>query len=208
MTDGGRWSRRRGVAVAAALVAAAGLFSAYLLQARSIAVNSDGASIALQAWDIQHGNWLLHGWHVADVSFWPTELTELALIEVPRGLGPDVVHAGVAVTYTALVLLAALIARGADRGLVGWVRAGIAVVIMGAPAVGNAAGVLLNDPDHTGTAVPVLLVVLLLDRMPARWYRPVIVFVLLTLTQVADGLAIAAAAAPLAVLGTLRFLGL
>src|SRR5579859_3764884 len=105
---GGPRSRRRWAGVAAVLVLTAGLVTGYLLQARSIAVNSDGASIALQAWDMRHGNWLLTGWHVADVSFWPTELPELALVEILRGVGPDVVHVGVALTYTALVLLAAL----------------------------------------------------------------------------------------------------
>src|SRR4051794_15940546 len=52
---------------------AVGLFVGYLRMSRSRAVNADGASNALQAWDMLHGNPLLHGWTVSDVSFYPTE---------------------------------------------------------------------------------------------------------------------------------------
>ena len=42
-------------------VAGLALFAAYLRQARTIPVHSDGASNALQAWDLLHGNVLLRG---------------------------------------------------------------------------------------------------------------------------------------------------
>ena len=50
--------------------AVAALFACYLRQSRTVAVGSDGASQALQAWDLLHGNPLLHGWWVTDVSFY------------------------------------------------------------------------------------------------------------------------------------------
>ena len=52
------------------------LFLAYLRQSQQVPVRSDGGSIALQAWDMLHGNLLLHGWAMSDVSFWSTELVQ------------------------------------------------------------------------------------------------------------------------------------
>ena len=57
-----------------------GLFTGYLHQAKITATNSDGAAMALQACDMLHGNVLLHGWWLADVSFYPTEVPENALV--------------------------------------------------------------------------------------------------------------------------------
>ena len=91
---------------------ALGLFFAYYLQSRTVAVRSDGGSVALQAWDMLHGNVLLRHWHMSDVSFWPTELVQYALLEAVHGLGPGVVHLGGAMTYTLVLLLAAYLARG------------------------------------------------------------------------------------------------
>ena len=93
---------------AATLVGAALLFAGYLRQSRTVSVGSDGASQALQAWDLLHGNLLLHGWWVTDVSFYTTELPQYALLELVRGLTPDVIHVGGAMTYTLLVLAAAV----------------------------------------------------------------------------------------------------
>jgi len=39
-----------------------------------------------------------------------------------------------------------------------------------APQFGNATHLLLSQPDHLGTQLPLLLVFLLLDRAPRRWY--------------------------------------
>jgi hypothetical protein len=78
----------------AAAYAAAGvvLFFCYLRLSGTRPVTSDGAANALQAWDMLHGNLLLRGWTVSDVSFYTTELPEYMGVELIRGLGPDVVH--------------------------------------------------------------------------------------------------------------------
>ena len=184
-----RLPRIRGAAVAAVItwaVAAVTLFVVYLHAARTSAVTSDGASNALQAWDILHGNVLLRGWQLSDVSFYPTELTQYALIEWIRGLGPDVVHVAAAMTYTLLVLLAALLAKGRTTGRDAIVRCVLAAGIMLAPQAGNGISVLMGSPDHTGSAVPVLLTFLLVDRAPRRWYTAPAACLLLTAGLVAD----------------------
>src|ERR1700722_17598127 len=123
-----------------------------------------------------HGNLLLRGWQLADVSFYTTELPEYMLVELVRGLNPDVVRICAALTYTLLVVLAAAVAYGARPAdkRTAMIRAGIAVAVMVGPTA-LAATTLLNDPDHTGTAVPILLALLILDRARRRWWGPVVV---------------------------------
>ena len=105
---------RRGVRPVAAVAALAAigalLWWGYYRLSWTVPATSDGAAIALQAHDMLSGNWLLSGWMVGDVSFWTTELPEYALVERVIHLGPGVIHAAAAVTYTLLVLLAAALA--------------------------------------------------------------------------------------------------
>jgi hypothetical protein len=115
-----------------------------------------------------------------------------------------VVHISGAVTYALVVLLAALVARGTDSGRAGIVRALIAGGILLAPSVLGGSAVLLQEPDHVGTAVPVLLLLLVLDRWAERWQTAVAVCVLLAWIQVADSLSLVVATAPLAIVALIR----
>ena len=195
---------RRVLAAIAVFGVAAGLFVCYLRLSATFPTGSDGASNALEAWDLLHGNWLLHGWTLTDVSFYTTELPEYALVELAHGLHPDVVHIAAAITYTLLVLAAAALARGRARGGEGWARALIAAGIMLAPQLGNGVHVLLSQPDHVGTQVLLLAIFLLADRAPRRWYAVAAVWALLTVAVVADEIATVDAAAPLALVGVLH----
>ena len=153
--------------------AAAVLFACYLRVSWTQPVNSDGAANALQAWDMLHGNLLLHGWSLSDVSFYTTELPQYALLELMLGLGPGVVHVAAAMTYTLVVLLAGGPggARPTPAARAGLGRAVVAAGIMLAPQPGNGAYVLLLSPDHVGSTVPVLAAFVLLDRA-GPWRRP------------------------------------
>ena len=188
---------RRTLAVIGVCGAAAGLFACYLRLSATFPVGSDGASNALEAWDLLHGNWLLRGWTFTDVSFYTTDLPEYAAVELVRGLNSGVVDTAAAITYTLLVLAAAALARGRARGAEGWARALIAAGIMVAPQLGNGIHVLLSQPDHVGTQVPVLGIFLLLDRAPRRWYTVAAISALLVVTIVADKIAIMDAVVPL-----------
>ena len=189
----------RALAVIAFCAAVVGLFACYQRVSATFPVGSDGASNALEAWDLLHGNWLLRGWTFTDVSFYTTELPEYAAVEWARGLNTSVVHAAAAITYTLLVLTAAALARGRSRGPEGWARALIAGGIMLAPQLGNGIHVLLSQPDHVGTQVPLLGIFLLLDRVPRRWHTVAAIWALLVVTIVADKIAIMDAAVPLVV---------
>jgi hypothetical protein len=200
-------ARVRPGSVAAALawsVAGIALFTVYLHVSRTVPVNSDGASNALQAWAMLHGNPLLRGWQLSDVSFYPTELPQYVLLEMARGLTPDVVHVAGAMTYTLVVLLAAALAKGRAAGLPGLLRAALAAGIMIAPQRSDGVYVLLLSPDHTGSTVPVLAAWILLDRAPRRWWVPAAAGLLLGWGLVADNIVLITGVAPLAAVAAVR----
>src|SRR5262249_19671861 len=116
--------------LAGLIAAGVGLYLCYLYVSRTSRVGSDGASNARQAWDMLHGNPLLRGWTVTDVSFYTTELPEYMLVEMVRGLHADVLPVSAAISYTLVVLTGGMLARGRATGREGFVRLLIAAGIM------------------------------------------------------------------------------
>jgi hypothetical protein len=204
-SPGGATARRLLLVVGVG-AACAGLFCCYVRLSATFPGGSDGASNALEAWGLLHGNWLLRGWALTDVSFYTTELPEYAAVELARGLNPGVLHVAAALTYTLLILLAAFLARGRARGAEGWARALIAAGVMVAPQLGGGVHVLLAQPDHVGTQVPILGTFLVLEHAYRRWYTPIAVWALLTVAIVADKITIVDAVVPLVFVGLLHAL--
>ena len=203
------WRDRRGWRALAVVAGVVLLFYCAQREAHQLGVQSDGAAMMLESWSMLHGNLLLHGWQLSDVSFYTTELPEYMLVELVRGLNPDVVRICAALTYTLLVVLAAAVAYGARPAdkRTAMIRAGIAVAVMVGPTA-LAATTLLNDPDHTGTAVPILLALLILDRARRRWWVPVVVAAVLGWALVGDPLVLLIGVAPLVIVSGARSFGL
>ena len=199
-------SRRRWIEVAAFALAAAALFAVYLRLSRTVPENSDEANVLLAAKDLLHGNVLLHGWYLTDVSFYTTEVPQYALLELLFGLHPDTAHIAAAMTYTLAVVLAVLVARGGFTSRAAVVRLLIAAGILLAPQLGPGVTALILTIGHIGTAVPVLLIFLLLDRAPQRWWIPVLTGLALAWVLVADQIVLIVAVAPLAGVCALRVL--
>ena len=217
--------RRRLLATVAAAAGVVLLFVAYLQVSRTYAVNSDSANIMLMSWDMLHGNVLLHGWYLSDVSFYPTELPQYAMLEGLLGLHADTAHITAAMTYTLAVIFAVLLARGPrDRaqGRAAWPRMALTGGLMIAPQLGVGAFVLLLSVGHIGTAVPLMLTWLVIDWAAARpclpggstppdpparvWFVPVIVGLLLTWVLVADPLVLVVGIVPLVAVCGMRVL--
>ena len=199
-----RASARRLLAAAAAVLAVALLFLAYLQMSRTYPENSDESNDLLMAWDMLHGNVLLHGWYLSDVSFITTELPQYALLVRLFGLHTDTAHIAAAMTYTLVVLLAVLLARGRVSRREAGPRMLLTAALMFAPQLGVGVFVLLLSLGHIGTAVPLMLTWLVIDRCPARWYVPVIVGLLLTWVLVADPLVLLVGVVPLVAVCAMR----
>ncbi|HTZ27522.1 MAG TPA: hypothetical protein VMC83_26230 [Streptosporangiaceae bacterium] len=193
-----RWAGP-GLFTAACIVA----FCCYVRMSSTLSANSDWAANALQAWDMLHGNLLLHGWRLSQVPYYTTELPVYALIEFVHGLNADVVHVAAALTYTMVTALAALLAKERATGAEAWVRMLIASGLMLAPQLGIGTQVLLL-PDHVGSTAPVLVAWLLLDRFGRRRWVPAAVGLLLAWALVADAIVVYIGIVPLAVVGLIR----
>ncbi len=205
--------RRLGAVTAVAAVLF-GLFWCYLLQSRTQGADSDSAGQVLQGWDMMHGNPLLRSWVTSDVSFYTFEIPVDGLVAAVDGLRTDVIHIAASIEYALLVLFAALVAAGPGRDRQDGVPVGgagsrvvrglIAAGIMVAPGTWQGSGVLLEAPDHTAIGVPVLIVLLVVDRLvPRRWLPAVatllLTFVLLIWAQLDDLVGTLSGAVPLAV---------
>src|SRR5579859_5362968 len=182
------------------------LWFIYLQVSRTQRVESDGASNALQAWDMLHGNVLLRGWTVTDVSFYTTELPEYMFVEWLKGLNADVLHVAASLSYALLVPLAAVLARGRATGREGLIRMAIAAGLMIAPEPGAGVFILLFQPDHIGTGVPMLATWLVLDRAPRRWFSPVLIGLMLTWIGIGDKIVVLTGVAPLVLVCAVRAL--
>ena len=190
----------------------------YLRLSETYPLNSDSANILLMGRDLLHGHLLLHGWYMSDVSFYPTELPQYALLESFLGLHMQTAHVAAAMTYTLTFLLAVLLARSGSTGRavlargdapaspsrVAMTRTLIAAGIMLAPQFGLGVFALDLSVGHIGTAVPLLLTWLLLDKAPARWYVPVLTAVLLAWALVADPIVYVVGVGPLGAVAAAR----
>jgi hypothetical protein len=214
-----RPAARRWAGAAAFLVLLALLFTAYLRLSRTYPENSDEANLLLMARDLGQGNWNLSGWTVSDVPFITTELPELAVLVRLFGLHLDTAHIAAALTYTIVIGTAMLLAASSPRrgARHRWVRMAVVLAIMLTPQPGVGVFVLLFSVGHIGTAAPVLLTWLVLDRWwpaagqpPARrtaWALPAVVGLLLTWALAADPLVLVIAVLPVLVTMGMRVAG-
>ncbi len=194
--------RRRWAVVAAYLVTGVVLCAAYARLSQTYTLNSDSANILLMGSDLLHGNLLLHSWYMSDVSFYPTELPQYALLESFLGLRAETAHIAAGMTLTLALLFAVMLARSGSSGRQRLTRTLIAAGIMLAPQLGLGIFAMDLSVGHIGTAVPLLLIWLLLDRTgrsAPRWYVPVVVAVLLAWVQVADPIVYVVGIGPLGI---------
>ena len=99
----------------------------------SVPQDSDGANSALQAWDMLHGNLLLHGWIIGDATYYTFELPLYSITEFFFGLHSVTVHLVAALTYLIVAASAVALARAGSRGLSTAARCGVVIAVLAAP---------------------------------------------------------------------------
>jgi hypothetical protein len=176
---------------AAPLLVVAPLASAlYARLSLQSVVNSDGANEALQGLDFWHGNVLLHGWWLAQDTFYLTDAPLYGLIARIQGLGPWVVHEGAGIAYAVALLAAALLAR---RGAL------LTVAVVAVPPP-----LLLQGQMHILGVAYVLFALLLVERWPGRRWSLLAFGLLLGAAMASDPLVTVLFAPPLVLLTMLR----
>ncbi len=177
----------RRLSTAAWIAGFVALFGFLLRISLSSSINSDGANSALQAWDILHGNLLLHGWIIGDVTFYAFELPLYAVLESILGLHSLTLHTGSAITYLIVAACAVAAAATGSRGAARVGRSAVVVAVLAA-ALLTPLGValLVEKPDHTGTSAIMLVSFLLIDRLPNRRLTPPLLCAILIAGQIDD----------------------
>jgi hypothetical protein len=149
-------------------------------------VNSDGANNALQAWDMLHGNYLLHNWVLGDATYYTFDLQVIAITQIFLGLHTITSYVASALTYLIVVACAVALAVTDSRGPARAARCGVVVAVMAAPLLANVL-TPLGQPDHTGTAAILLVAFLLIDRFPGRRFTSPLLCAILCAGQIGDG---------------------
>lgn len=127
------------------------LFAFFLRISLSSPPNSDGANNALQAWDLLHGNILLHGWVIGDATYYTFDLPVIAFSEVLFGLHNLAVHVASALSYGIVAAGAAALAMTNSRGSARLARCGIVIAMLAVPLLVLAnVRIALGPPDHMG----------------------------------------------------------
>jgi hypothetical protein len=155
--------------VAAWLLAAVVLGTLLVRISLTVGMDSDAANKALQGWDLLHGHLLLHGWITGDATFYALESPVCALVEAFTGLSPLVMHVEPVLVYLLVLGLVLLLGRGSAVGWAAVLRALAAAAVL-LVSLGSPYGIslLIEQPDHLGTAAFLLAAFVLADRA-GRW---------------------------------------
>lgn len=172
---------------------------AYARIAGTAPINSDHASILLEADDVFHGNILLHGWILTAITFYTTDLPFYVLGIALRGFSPDLLREVPAVIY-ALTVTAAMTLAGRGlcaerRGLARWT----AFTLIGLPSL-LVPEIVLVGVNHVGTALFMVLTLLALDSPKGR----TLFGLLLALTIFGDSMAVVLLLLPIGMVSVAR----
>ena len=184
---GTRPAARRWQAVAAWVAGGLVLFAVSLRISFGERVDSDGANSALQAWDLVHGHLMLHGWIMGDATFYAFELPLNGIVQLLFGVGNLAAHISSALIYLIVAACAVALAVTSSRGPARAVRCAVVVAVLAAPLLaGLPVLALLEEPDHIGTSLFLLLSFLLIDRVPDRPFTAPLVCLILCVGQLSD----------------------
>jgi hypothetical protein len=186
-SPGTRPAARRWQAVAAWVAGGLVLFASSLRVSFGERVDSDGANSALQAWDLVHGHLMLRGWIMGDATFYAFELPLNGIVQLLFGVGNLAAHIGSALTYLIVAACAAALAVTGSSGPARAVRCAVVVAVLAAPLLaGPPVLALLEEPDHIGSSLFLLLSFLLIDRVPDRPFTAPLVCLILCVGELSD----------------------
>lgn len=172
------------------------LFIAYYLASQSVALNSDTVNALLQGNAIAHGNVMLNGWTLSNISFYTTDLLYYAALVWIGGFHLSILRIGSALIYAVIVMLAIELSIRHKSNMY-W-RIGIVLLLIGLP-IEDLASVAFSPMDHTNTLVFVLAAVLLSTLRRNKLISYILVPLILAFAAVGDTLTLFVGIIPIAI---------
>ncbi len=130
---------------------------------------------------------MLHGWIFGDATFYAFELPLNGIVELLFGVGNLAAHIGSALTYLIVAACAVALAVTSSRGPARAARCAVVVAVLAVPLMTvPTVYVLLEEPDHIGTSLFLLVSFLLIDRVPDRRFTAPLVCLILCAGQLSD----------------------
>ena len=171
--------------------------------ARVYPVSSDDATGVLEADAVLHGNVLLRGWTLSNVSFTTTDLPFYIAGVAMNGMRASLLRDVPVAVYVAAVALGAVLARGRKRGGRAMLGMAAAVVLLCLPA-GGLAEFVTKGYIRVGTTLGLFAALLALDvpegKRPGAGRLGLFTF-FLTMTLVADSFALVLGVLPVILVG-------
>ena len=128
-----------------------------------------------------------HHWAMADASFITLEVPLDSLVEMVYGIGPQTARIAAVLTFLLAAAVTVALAGHGTRGSRAWRRSAVALLSLSAPlCFGGIASLLLEMPNHLGTAAFILFAFLLYARYADRRAAAFILCALLVAGQIGD----------------------
>lgn len=172
------------------------LCAVYARVASTVPVNSDHASIILEADAFLHRNWLLHGWTLTNVSFYTTDLPFYVLGVACQGVTPTLLREVPAVVY-ALVVVCAVWLAGRGSRATSW-SGPVTFLLLGLPSL-LLPQIVLVGVNHVATTLMCLGCLLALDCRPGgepSWQRPLLAGLFCAFALIGDDMALVVLVVP------------
>lgn len=136
------------------VVAGLGFFIAffYLISARSLFVDSDGATALLEGQSMAAGHLTLHGWSLSVDSFWTVDAFANMVVGLALGFHSTLLHLVPALIAALTLLVGALVACWGRRGAGAVAAVVTTLVLLGFPSP-LMADFFLRGPYHVGTTL-------------------------------------------------------
>ncbi|WP_406707055.1 hypothetical protein [Sodalis sp.] len=128
------------------------LTAMYYYFSRFFGLNSDRASILLEAKDILNGNVFLDGWYLSTVPFYFTETLPLAFLSLLFGAKSFLLHLMPALYYSFIILLSFGLMRKKNKSCIPF----IGLLLIPSPFF---ASISLTAPIHVGAIIISLVII-------------------------------------------------
>lgn len=180
------------------------LFFIYNHLARTIFRGSDDASILLEAQSMLNGNLFLKGWSLPPDTFWTIDTTVNVICMAIRGFTPSLMYNVPAIVYSLTVIISMIIAVGKRSVHESIVNISIVFIIIAIPSL-VLTQYLAHTAFHIGTILLFLLSILIMEKIDIVKLKYLLIFVVMTLANIGDPIALYILTIPMIFVLTLKF---